>query len=177
MNLPNRITLFRICLIPVFIATYFLQLYWASLAFFLALSATDWLDGFIARKTNQVTTLGKYMDPVADKLLNISALILLSSLEPVFFSICLIITFARDFMVDGFRTVAINKNVIIPANWWGKVKTCVQILAISLYFLGIALNNEMILSIASLILIIAVLLTVISGIIYITTKWKEVISE
>ena len=175
MNLPNKITLTRIILIPVFIATYFLHLYWVTLALFALLSASDWLDGFIARKTNQVTTLGKYLDPMADKLLVISALILLLPLEPMFFSICLIIIFARDFMVDGFRGIALNKNILIPANWWGKVKTCFQIASILLYFLGLAMSNEMILSIASLMLIVAVILTVISGYIYISTKWKEVI--
>ncbi|WP_461247427.1 CDP-diacylglycerol--glycerol-3-phosphate 3-phosphatidyltransferase [Treponema sp. R6D11] len=174
MNLPNKITFARILLIPVFIVAFFYGRYWEALVLFAILSGTDWLDGYLARKLNQITTLGKYLDPLADKLLIISALILLLPIERIFFSICLMIIFIRDFLVDGFCTIAIDKKVIIPANIWGKVKTCTQIASILLFLFGLAISNEYVLTSAAVILIIAVGLTIVSGVIYIAGKWKEV---
>ena len=134
MNLPNQLTLFRVILVPFFV--FFLlqsEIYsyfkWIALVIFAVASLTDLLDGKIARKYNLVTTFGKFMDPLADKLLVCSALIALIPLEaiPAWATIIII---AREFIISGFRLVAAEKGVVIAASYWGKVKTTVQMVMV-----------------------------------------------
>ena len=128
-KLPNQLTILRILLIPVFVAC----LLWmpkpagnyVSALIFIFASLTDTADGYIARKYNYITVFGKFMDPLADKLLVCSALICLVDLGRIE-SWIVIIIIAREFIISGFRLVAVDKGVVIAANMWGKVKTVVQ---------------------------------------------------
>ncbi len=139
MNLPNRVTLLRIFLIPVFVAVVALRVpygdYIAASIFILAAS-TDGLDGYIARKRKQVTNLGRLMDPLADKLLVSAALIVLTELHRLPSWVTLIII-GREFAVTGLRALAVADGIIISAGWLGKVKTVTQIIAIvALFFIS-----------------------------------------
>lgn len=133
MNLPNRVTLVRIFLIPVFVAVVTLRIpygdYIAAAIFILAAS-TDGLDGYIARKRKMITNLGKLMDPLADKLLVSAALIVLVELQRLPSWVALIII-GREFAVTGLRALAAVDGNIIAARWLGKVKTVAQIIAIA----------------------------------------------
>ena len=137
MNLPNRLTILRIFLIPFFV---FFMLSdfskWIALIIFVVASLTDMLDGKIARKYNLVTDFGKFMDPLADKLLVCSALICLVELKriPAWFVIAII---SREFIISGFRLVAAEKQIVIAANFWGKIKTVCQMFMVILMIANI----------------------------------------
>jgi CDP-diacylglycerol--glycerol-3-phosphate 3-phosphatidyltransferase len=128
MNLPNKITLFRVILIPVFLVFLFIDSIpfnkWIALAVFIIASLSDMVDGKIARKYNLITDFGKFMDPLADKLLVSSALIALIELGRIPAWIVIIII-AREFIISGFRLIAADNGIVIAAGWWGKVKTAV----------------------------------------------------
>ena len=146
MNLPNRLTLLRVLMIPVFVL--FMQLstgggasaplreamtgsfrlyrYLARAVFIIA-SLTDFLDGKIARSRHLVTDFGKFMDPLADKLLVCSALIMLTA-EGSLPAIAVLIIIAREFIISGFRLIAADKGIVIAASWWGKIKTTMQMI-------------------------------------------------
>ena len=134
MNLPNKLTIFRVILIPFFVAVLLLYpdnstMRLVADAIFIVASLTDMLDGKIARKYNLVTNFGKFMDPLADKLLVCSAMICLVALNQIPAWIVIIII-AREFIISGFRLVAADNNVVIAANYWGKFKTVFQMLMI-----------------------------------------------
>ncbi len=137
MNLPNRLTILRIFLIPFFV---FFMLSdfskWIALIIFVVASLTDMLDGKIARKYNLVTDFGKFMDPLADKLLVCSALICLVELKriPAWIVIAII---SREFIISGFRLVAAEKQIVIAANFWGKIKTVCQMFMVILMIANI----------------------------------------
>ncbi len=141
MNLPNKLTLIRVFLVPVCMAlTLTNHMYWA-LGVFVVASITDFLDGYIARRDNLVTSFGKIMDPLADKILVFGAL--LCFLEMGFInSWCVGIILAREFFVTGMRVVAVSKGKVIAASWWGKVKTNVQIFSVILGFLTFANGSD-----------------------------------
>ena len=133
MNLPNKLTIVRIIIVPFFVAVLMMpdiqhHYLWALLLFIIA-SVTDHFDGSIARKNNQITDFGKFMDPLADKVLVTSALVCFVSLNlvNVWFVILMI---ARDLMVNSIRLVAADSGKVIAANNWGKVKTVTQIVAV-----------------------------------------------
>ncbi len=141
----NIVTLVRICLVPVFVAIIispwpswigFEELdtwkCWIAAAVFVVISCTDWLDGYLARKRNEVTDFGKFMDPLADKILVIAALLVLVELRALPSWVVLIIV-AREFIVSGVRMVAANKGEVIAASWYGKFKTVFQMIAIVLF--------------------------------------------
>ena len=132
MNLPNKLTLLRIALVPVFIAFFYIRMpwwnYWAALVF-VGASLTDLFDGAIARKRGIVTTFGKLIDPMADKLLVCSALILLTALGWVH-EVLVIIMVAREFVVSALRMVAAAEGKVLAADSWGKAKTVVQIVGV-----------------------------------------------
>ena len=144
MNIPNILTVVRIALIPVFVLFYFTDIpYWYAWAggIFVVASATDWLDGYLARKWNQVTTFGKFVDPIADKLLVLSALLLLLDWGMLGENIGLfdgiglltvLILLAREFIISRFRLVAVSKGVVIAADKSGKLKTALQMVSIIL---------------------------------------------
>ena len=127
MNLPNKLTILRVILIPFFILFLMTDLAggaskWIALAIFVVASVTDFLDGYIARKYNMISNFGKFMDPLADKLLVCSAMICFVELERMPAWI-VVITIAREFIISGFRLVAVEQGRVIAAGWWGKFKT------------------------------------------------------
>ena len=171
MNLPNKLTIFRIILIPVllvFILFDFIPLdiqirrYIATIIFIIA-SLTDALDGHIARKYNLITNFGKFMDPLADKLLVTSTMIALivmkDSVVPLKAWIVILII-AREFFMTGFRTIAMEKNVVISAGNSGKLKTIFQMLMI--IFLLLNINNKVFINLTYFLVIISVFLTIYS---------------
>ena len=161
MNLANKLTILRIILIPVFlilISTKIKYGVYLATGVFVIAALTDSLDGYIARSRNQVTTLGKFMDPLADKLLITAALISLTELQKLPAWMVMIII-AREFIITGLRSVAASEGIVISASWWGKLKTTLQIIAI------IAALIE--LPYYSILIWIAVIITLISGIDYI----------
>ena len=181
MNLPNRLTLARIILIPVFMTVLLLKLpkgyalfpyqdLIAAVIFILA-AATDGLDGYIARKRNQVTNLGKFMDPLADKLLVSAALISLVELREVTAWIAWIIL-AREFAVTGLRAIAAVDKVVISASKLGKIKTIVQVIAISAILLHDWPLSLIGLHIGQPLLYIALFFTVVSGMDYLLKSRK-----
>ena len=141
MNLPNKLTLFRVILIPFFVffllAPYF-EGYgnYIAVAIFIVASITDFLDGKIARKYHLVTNFGKFMDPLADKLLVSSALICLVDLNKIPAWIVIVII-AREFIISGFRLVAADNGVVIAASYWGKFKTAFQMVTVIVLILNI----------------------------------------
>lgn len=145
MTPANIITMVRICLVPVFVAAIispwpewigFAELNvwkaWIAAGIFVVISCTDWLDGYLARKRNEVTDFGKFMDPLADKILVTAALLVLIELGAIPSWVVLIIV-AREFIVSGVRMVAASKGEVIAASWYGKFKTVFQMVAIVLF--------------------------------------------
>lgn len=131
MNLPNKLTIARVIMIPFFLfflmTDFFPASRYAALAIFIIASLTDLLDGKIARKYNLVTNFGKFMDPLADKLLVCSAMIAFIELELIPAWIVIIII-AREFIISGFRLIAAQRNIVIAAGMSGKIKTTVQMI-------------------------------------------------
>ena len=141
MNLPNKLTVVRMVLVPFFVAALLLSktndsLKWVALALFVIASLTDFADGYIARKYNLITNFGKFMDPLADKILTISGMISLIELGRIPSWIVVIIV-AREFIISGFRLVAAENGVVIAANYWGKFKTTFQMIMIILMIMNI----------------------------------------
>ena len=142
MNLPNKLTVLRVILIPFFVAS--LLMYGGSVrmfryvaaGIFIVASLTDMLDGKIARKYNLVTNFGKFMDPLADKLLVMSALVSMVALEDLPAWVVIVIL-AREFAITGFRTLAVEAGIVLAASWWGKVKTTVQMIMIIVVLLDL----------------------------------------
>ena len=167
MNLPNKLTILRTLMIPVFL--FFLLTdcagdysKWIAVVVFILASLTDFLDGHIARKYNLVTNFGKFMDPLADKLLVCSALICLIELGqlPAWMVIIII---SREFIISGFRLVASDNGVVIAASYWGKFKTTFQMIGVVLLIFNIPALSTL----TTIIVWIALALTVISLVDYI----------
>lgn len=136
MNLPNKLTLLRIILVPFFVAAMLIDFplhYLAALAIFAAASITDLLDGKIARKRNLITNFGKFSDPLADKILVMSALLCMVQLGICDCVIVIVVLF-REFAVTSVRLLAASDGKVVAANIWGKVKTVTQMVAIMLIF-------------------------------------------
>ncbi len=176
MNIPNRLTIFRVILVPFFVFFMLTTLpipgvQWIALAIFVIASFTDFLDGKIARKYNLVTNFGKFMDPVADKLLVCSALICLVALNRIEAWIVIIII-SREFIINGFRLIACDNGVVIAASYWGKFKTVFQMIMV-----GLMIVNLPILSIPTQVIKwIALVLTVVSLVDYIV-KNRNVLKD
>lgn len=137
MNLPNKLTLLRVLMIPIFMIFALLEngfCQFITMALFVLASLTDYLDGYIARKCNLVTDFGKFMDPIADKLLVMSAMVILVSQNRMPAWIC-VVMLAREFIISGFRLVAAGKGTVIAAGMTGKIKTVTQMAAIIMLFL------------------------------------------
>lgn len=168
MNTPNKLTIARMIIVPFLVI--FLLTGWGgeanryiSLTLFVIASVTDWFDGYLARKNNLVTNFGKFMDPLADKLLVCSAMICMIDLKrlPAWFVIIII---AREFIISGFRLIAAENGIVIAANYWGKFKTASQmimIILLILHFDGIFVILEQIFIWLSLALTIISLITYI----------------
>ena len=141
MNWPNRLTILRIFMVPLFIIFMLTELGGAAHneiagVIFIVASLTDTLDGYLARKNNQVTTFGKFMDPLADKLLVCTALICLTDIQRLPSWVAIVIV-AREFIISGFRLVAAEKGIVIAASYWGKFKTTFQMIMIILMIMNI----------------------------------------
>jgi len=174
VNLANRITLVRILLVPLFVVLLTTNIpygeYLATFVFIIAAS-TDRLDGYFARKRNEITEFGKFMDPLADKLLITAALICLVEKGKIS-SIISIIIISREFIITGFRTIAVSKGVVLAASWWGKLKTVTQIVAV----VSVLINNFPFSLVAfpfdQLAVYLATVTTIISGFDYIYKNRK-----
>ena len=187
MNLPNNLTIFRIILVPIMVIIPFLGIdgkifgiptEWIIIdLIFIIASITDKLDGYLARKNNQVTTFGKFLDPLADKILVLAAMVMLVEMSklPAWIPI---IVLAREFMVSGYRLIAVEKGgEVIAASKWGKLKTVTQMIAIILAILdlnafgecfkGVLQGGDLILNlIVTILMIVQVIATIFSGIDY-----------
>ncbi len=176
MNLPNKLTLLRVCMIPFFVVFARMEPFWAqavAVGIYALACVTDALDGHIARSRNLITNFGKFMDPIADKLLVMSAMIVLAAQGRMPDWVC-ILMLGREFLVSGFRLVAVENGVVIAAGPLGKVKTVFQMLAtIALMLLvpvlpdGAALLGRGGIVFARALMYIALALTVVSGADYI----------
>ena len=178
MNLPNKLTIFRVILIPFFVffmlAPYFPDNgKYIAVAIFIIASLTDMLDGKIARKYNIVTNFGKFMDPLADKLLVCSAMICLVATGQLA-SWIVIIIISREFIISGFRLIAADNGIVIAASYWGKFKTVFQMLMIIVLILDIQNAGFQVLGV--ILTYVALILTVVSLIDYIV-KNKQVLKE
>lgn len=177
MNLPNKLTVLRVILIPFFLVALMVDAIpygkWIAVGIFVIASLTDMLDGKIARKYNLITNFGKFMDPLADKLLVCSAMIALIELDRIPAWVVIIII-AREFIISGFRLVASDNGIVIAAGWWGKVKTVVQMVMI--IFVMCNFGGNVIAIIENVLIYASLALTVISLIDYLL-KNKGVLSE
>lgn len=204
MNLPNKITIGRVVMVGILIALLALPyatiginipimpgdvnlIYLLSAIIFLIASFSDFLDGYIARKFNLVTDFGKFMDPVADKILIDASLIFLmirpayaASSQIVVMPLIVIIFIARDLIVDAMRLVASGKNIVVAANIFGKLKTVAQMIAVTFLFLNdwpfSFLGLPQYLTITDFMVYIAALLSVLSGVIYVIQN-KQVFQD
>ncbi len=190
MNLPNKLTVLRVILVPVFMAFIYIDaipfhFLWAAIIF-VAASLTDMLDGKLARKHNLITTFGKFLDPLADKILVIAALAVFIELPEIQMSaIPFVIIIAREFMVSGMRLLAAEEGVVIAAGIWGKLKTAftmVTIIVVLVYLVvfcdfGVTADGvqEIIRTwVLDGLIWISAALTVISGVVYMKNGWKYV---
>ena len=177
MNLPNKLTVLRVIMVPFFVFFMLTDVggpanKWIALVLFCVASLTDMLDGKIARKYNLVTNFGKFMDPLADKLLVCSAMICMIEMGKLPAWIVIVII-AREFIISGFRLVASDNGIVIAASYWGKFKTVFQM---AMIIVLIADFGGVFDSIAQILIWIALALTVISLIDYIV-KNKEVLTQ
>jgi len=170
-NLPNTLTMCRIFMVPLLVVVLLTEFpdkeFW-GLGIFLLAALTDLMDGIIARRTNRTTVTGALLDPIADKLLMSAAFISLVELElaPAWMVTCIV---GREFAVTGLRMVAMQRNIAIAANIWGKVKTGCQVVAVALLILGNQLGQWMVLGLIAL--WVALALTVISMVVYFWQNW------
>lgn len=213
MNLPNKLSLLRICLIPFFVAAYFLPFWWGAIVavgIFILAAFTDFLDGHIARKYNLVTDLGKLLDPIADKILVCAALFCLAASNPlattyqpidmptlkpyydlfqtggyVFFAVCGTLILSRELLISAVRMIATSKGIVVQANIYGKVKTVFQVVSLPCLLLlrctafvqcAGMLFFTILMYVGLALFAVAVVLTIVSGIIYLVQN-KKVFAE
>lgn len=177
MNLPNKLTILRVILIPFFVVFMLFDITgaadkWIALVIFCVASLTDMLDGKIARKYNLVTNFGKFMDPLADKLLVCTALICLTSMNRLNVIVVLVII-AREFIISGFRLVASDNGIVIAASYWGKFKTVSQMALIIVLIMDLGSVWNVV---GTVLTWVALFLTVVSLIDYIA-KNKQVLTQ
>ena len=186
MNLPNKLTIFRVILIiPFVIVLLGGEAGWfgesgpvpdcIALAIFIIASLTDMADGKIARKYNLITNFGKFMDPLADKLLVCSALIALVEMGRIPAWVVIIII-GREFIISGFRLIAADNNVVIAASYWGKFKTTFQMVMVCLMIFNLGVRVEGLQIVTDIVMWIALALTIITLVDYLI-KNKDVLKE
>ncbi len=178
MNLPNKLTILRILLVPVFVVVLLIHpdqpvFRYTACGIFCIASLTDMLDGYIARKYDLITNFGKFMDPLADKLLVCSALICLVELHQLPAWVCIVII-SREFIISGFRLVAATDGIVIAASYWGKFKTVFQMLMVIIMVLNLPFGLWK--RTSTVFMWVALLLTVVSLIDYIA-KNANVLKE
>ena len=174
MNLPNKLTVLRVILVPFFVVFLLLSkttesMKWIALVLFIVASLTDFLDGYLARSRNLVTTFGKFMDPLADKVLTISGMICLIELGRIPSWIVVSIV-AREFIISGFRLIATEHGIVIAANYWGKWKTTFQMIMIILMIVNIPALKM----VTAIVMWIALILTIVSLATYIMQNMEVV---
>ena len=201
MNLPNRLSLMRICLVPLFVVAYFLPYFWGAyvaVGLFIIAAATDFLDGYIARKYKMVTDLGKLLDPIADKILICAALFCVVAKNPLKFSnyawaadfgvvllaVGATLIISRELLISAVRQIAASKGVVLQANIYGKIKTILQDICLPMivFLNAVSLQSQgqheisffwVIWWWASVLLFgVAVILTIVSGAIYLVQNKK-----
>ena len=177
MNVPNKLTILRVILIPFFVVFMLFDITgaadkWIALVIFCVASLTDMLDGKIARKYNLVTNFGKFMDPLADKLLVCTALICLTSMNRLNVIVVLVII-AREFIISGFRLVASDNGIVIAASYWGKFKTVSQMALIIVLIMDLGGVWNVV---GTVLTWVELLLTIVSLIDYIA-KNKQVLTQ
>lgn len=193
MNLPNKLTLLRVILVPFFLLFMYIDIpfnFAIALVIFAAASITDALDGHIARKNNLVTNFGKFLDPLADKVLVMAALAVFVEFPEVKMgAIPFIIITAREFMVSGLRLIAADSGVVVAAGMWGKLKTAFTMVTIIGILLWLSIVNDFSFGIAQgivnavdsfiipALIWISTILTVISGGVYLKGYWKLIDSD
>lgn len=177
MNTANKLTILRVVLVPVFLAFMLIDGFafqMAALAVFIIASLTDMLDGQIARKCNQITTFGKFADPLADKMLITAAF--LGFMEQGAINVwAVMIMLVREFMVSGVRLAAVSEGEVIAASFWGKLKTVSQMVAVIVAFLVLnipAVPQSVAFLITNIFVWASVVLTVLSGADYLVQNWK-----
>lgn len=175
MNLPNKLTVLRVILIPFFVIALMAfngsvaLLRYLAVAIFIVASLTDLLDGKIARKYNLVTNFGKFMDPLADKLLVCSALICLTALGQMPAWMVIVIV-SREFIISGFRLIAVEQGIVIAASYWGKWKTTFQMFAVILMIINLTILRPL----TALCTWVALILTIVSLVDYIAKNHKVI---
>ncbi|WP_346928378.1 CDP-diacylglycerol--glycerol-3-phosphate 3-phosphatidyltransferase [Clostridium sp.] len=177
MNLANKLTVLRMILVPIFLICTMFDTTTANiiaLSIFIVASVTDKLDGYIARSRNQITNFGKFMDPLADKLLVTCALILLVE-KGIVAAWVVVVIIAREFIVSGLRTLAASQGVVIAASNWGKLKTVIQMIAIIMGLLSLVYNPEWLNITTQVTIYLAAVITIISGVDYFV-KGKDIIN-
>ncbi len=180
MNLPNKLTVLRVCLVPIFVLVLLLSnksdigfFRILPLIIFVGAAITDTLDGQIARKHNLITDFGKFMDPLADKLLVCSALICFIEIDYIS-SWIVILVIAREFIISGFRMLASSKGVTIAANMWGKLKTVIQMLLVIVILCDFAGIFGFLSALITPLIVLTILLTIISAATYIYDNKKVI---
>ncbi|MFA5638221.1 MAG: CDP-diacylglycerol--glycerol-3-phosphate 3-phosphatidyltransferase [Anaerovoracaceae bacterium] len=171
MNLPNRLTLLRVIMVPFFIVFYLKGYFLISFVLFVLASLTDLLDGHIARKRNLISNFGKIMDPLADKILVYSAFCLMvgNGLVPAWM---LIVILVREFAVSGMRTVAASEGIVVAADLSGKIKTVLQMIAVPMLILTGVILSDIWFTLSMAMLWASLIMTVYSGIQYIYKNRK-----
>lgn len=176
MNLPNKLTVARVCMVPLFMIALLMNTdgsrVVATLLFALA-SLTDMLDGKIARKYNLITNFGKLMDPLADKILTAAAMVCLVELGDLAAWIVVIVLF-REYAITGLRSVAASENIVVAAGIWGKVKTVCQMVALMLMMLKPQIVALCGVDLGLLLMYVALILTVYSGVDYVVKLNKQI---
>lgn len=177
MNLPNKLTILRVVMIPFFVFFMLTNVAgsaskWIALVIFIVASFTDTLDGYLARKHNLVTNFGKFMDPLADKLLVCTALICLIEMKKLS-AIVVIIIIAREFIISGFRLVASDNGIVIAASYWGKFKTVSHMIMIVVLIADLGGIFDMI---GMVLVWVALILTIVSLVDYLI-KNKQVLTQ
>lgn len=171
MNFPNQLTMARMIAVPIFIVVYLMGYNVAAAIIFILASVTDFLDGYLARKHNLVSNFGKIMDPLADKLLVISALVCMVELGIVA-GWMVIVILAREFTVTGLRTVAAAQGIVIAAGMTGKIKTVLQMIAVPLLLLENWPFQLIGLPVDQIFLWASVIMTIVSGTEYVYQNRK-----
>ncbi len=177
MNIPNQLTLFRIILIPFLVLFFYLPYTWSALTaaiIFIVASITDWLDGYLARKLNQGTSFGAFLDPVADKLIVIIALVLLiQHFASVWFTIPAMVIIGREMVISALREwmAEIGKRASVAVSYIGKVKTVLQMIAISALLVSVQSSTVHLMFIGYALLVLTVGLTLWSMVAYLRAAW------
>lgn len=179
LNIPNTITLVRMVLIPVFVLLFYMPFEWSYIAaavVFAAAGLTDWLDGYLARRLNQSTPFGAFLDPVADKLMVVFALVLLTeSYQTIWFSLPAMVIIGREIVISALREwmANIGSRASVAVSYVGKVKTMFQMVAITGFLLVPPRNDSMLEPVCYFLLYAAALLTLWSMALYLKAAWSE----